>query len=103
VSRRVRGFPTTGDGYPNWTMEHFKQVVANAKQGKIVVLQFHGVPDRVHPWVNTPPEMFRQYMLYLKQQGYRAIAMRDLLQYFDPSHMPHDPLLKRRVESVRPK
>jgi peptidoglycan-N-acetylglucosamine deacetylase len=95
--------PTTGDAYPNWTMEHFKKVVANAKQGKIVVLQFHGVPDRVHPWVNTPPEMFRQYMLYLKQQGYRAIAMRDLLQYFDPSHMPHDPLLKRRVESVRPK
>lgn len=95
--------PTTGDAYPDWTFDHFKKVVAGAKNGKIVVLQFHGVPDVVHPWVNTPPEMFRQYMFYLKEQGYRAIALRDLMPYFDLSHPPDDPLATERVVSVRRK
>jgi peptidoglycan-N-acetylglucosamine deacetylase len=93
--------PTTGDAYPGWTLEHFKKVVAGAKDGKIVVLQFHGVPDIVHPWVNTPPDMFRQYMLYLKQNGYRVIAMRDLQPYFDWARLPHDPMLKQRVDASR--
>jgi peptidoglycan/xylan/chitin deacetylase (PgdA/CDA1 family) len=95
--------PTTGDAYPDWTLEHFKKVVAGAKDGKIVVLQFHGVPDRVHPWVNTPPEMFRQYMDYLKENGFHVIAMRDLLPYFDWDHLPADPMAKERVSSARKK
>src|SRR5205823_2111470 len=41
--------PTTGDAYPNWTFEHFVNVVTNAASGRIVVLQFHGVPDTEHP------------------------------------------------------
>jgi hypothetical protein len=95
--------PTTGDQYPGWTLEHFKKVVANARDRNIVVLQFHGVPDPTHPWVSTPPEMFRQYMLYLKQNGYRTIAMRDLLPYYDWSRLPDDPLLKVRVAAIRKK
>jgi peptidoglycan-N-acetylglucosamine deacetylase len=70
--------------------------LATAKAGEIVVLQFHGVPDTAHPWVNTPPENFRQYMLYLEQNGYRTITMSDLLHYYDPAHLPDDPLLKTR-------
>ncbi len=93
--------PTTGDAYPGWTLAHFKKVVAGAKDGKVVVLQFHGVPDIVHPWVNTPPEMFRQYMLYLKQNGYHVIALQDVLPYYDWSHLPEDPLLKERISTVR--
>jgi peptidoglycan-N-acetylglucosamine deacetylase len=89
--------PTTGDAYPGWTLDHFKKVVAGARDGRIVVLQFHGVPDVAHPWVNTPPEMFRQYMLYLKQNGYRVIALRDLLPYYNWSSLPNDPLLTERV------
>jgi len=88
--------PTTGDAYPAWTFEHFKTVLLSAKPGEIVVLQFHGVPDEKHPWVNTPAAAFREYMTYLKQNGYRALAMRDLLQYYDASHLPDDPLLKAR-------
>ena len=88
--------PTTGDAYPDWTFDHFKNVLASAKPGQIVVFQFHGVPDIAHPWVNTPPEKFRQYMLYLKQNGYRTITMRDILQYYDPSRLPNDPLLTTR-------
>jgi peptidoglycan-N-acetylglucosamine deacetylase len=95
--------PTTGDAYPDWTLEHFNAVVAGARDGKVVVLQFHGVPDTVHPWVNTPPEMFRQYMLYLKQNGYHVIALRDLAPYYDWSHLPHDPMATERVSTARKK
>ena len=51
--------------------------------------------------MNTPPGMFRQYMLYLKQNGYHVIALRDVLPYYDWSHLPDDPLLKERVSSMR--
>ncbi|HKQ75251.1 MAG TPA: polysaccharide deacetylase family protein [Blastocatellia bacterium] len=94
--------PTTGDAYPDWTLEHFKRVLSSAKQGEIVVLQFHGAPDLKHPWVNTPAEAFRQYMTYLKQNGYRAIAIRDLLQYYDSSRALDDPLLKIRLGKDSP-
>jgi peptidoglycan/xylan/chitin deacetylase (PgdA/CDA1 family) len=88
--------PTTGDAYPAWTFEHFKQVLASAQPNEIVVLQFHGVPDEKHPWVNTPPERFRQYMQYLKQNGYRTLALRDVMQYYDTAKWPDDPMLKTR-------
>ena len=88
--------PTTGDAYPAWSFEHFKKVLLSAKPDEIVVLQFHGVPDEKHPWVNTPPAAFREYMMYLNQNGYHALALRDLLQYYDSSQLPDDPLLKAR-------
>jgi peptidoglycan/xylan/chitin deacetylase (PgdA/CDA1 family) len=95
--------PTTGDAYPGWSLEHFKKVVAGAKNGKVAVLQFHGVPDTVHPWVNTPQEMFRQYMLYLKQNGYHVIALGDLAPYYDWSHLPRDPMANEHVSAARKK
>ena len=70
--------PTTGDAYPDWTFEHFQEVISHARTGQIVVLQFHGVPDISHPWVHTPPEQFERYMRHLKQENYRVIALRDL-------------------------
>ena len=88
--------PTTGDAYPAWTLEHFQKVLLSAKSDEIVVLQFHGVPDEKHPWVTTPPAAFREYMMYLKQNGYHTLALRDLLQYYDTSQLPNDPLLKAR-------
>lgn len=88
--------PTTGDAYPDWTLDYFKQVVSHARDGKIVVIQMHGVPDLAHPWVYTPPENFRKYMMYLKENGFKAIAMRDLAQYVDLNNPPDDPLLKVR-------
>lgn len=51
--------------------------------GKIAVLTIHGVPDLLHPWVNTPPEVFERYMKYLKDNGYTVLAMRDLAEYVD--------------------
>ena len=87
--------PTTGDAYPDWTLDHFRRVVAQAGEGRIAVLQFHGIPDRKHPWVHTPPERFREYMSYLKREGYRAIALRDVESYL-PKSRPDDPALRWR-------
>ena len=86
--------PTTGDAYPKWTVEHFEKVIAQSAPGRVVVLQFHGVPDVAHPWVHTPTEMFEKYMRLLKARGFRGIAMRDL----EPvAHtLPADPMRKVR-------
>src|SRR5438552_3572271 len=94
--------PTTGDAYPNWTLEHFKSVVACATNGVAVVLQFHGSPDIAHPWVHTPPEKLREYMTYLKENNFRCIAIRDLEPYIDREHLPDDPLLKARQPPREP-
>lgn len=94
--------PTTGDAYPNWTLEHFKRVVARATNGQIVVLQFHGVPDVAHPWVHTPPERFREYMAYLKANNFRCLAVRALEPYIDRENLPADPLLKVRQPERAP-
>ena len=88
--------PTTGDAYPNWSLEHFTQVVSHAKTGQAVVLQFHGVPDVKHPWVHTPPPNFQQYMSYLKDHGYRVIPLRELAQYINTATPPADPMVKAR-------
>jgi peptidoglycan-N-acetylglucosamine deacetylase len=73
--------PSAGDARPAWTLEDFVRAVSQAKDGKIAVLQFHGVPDREHPWVSTEPEQFEKYLSYLKDNGYRVIALRDVAAY----------------------
>ena len=88
--------PTTGDAYPNWSLEHLKEVVARATNGRAVVLQFHGSPDIAHPWVHTPPERLRQYLAYLKENGFKCIAVKDLEPYIDRENLPADPLLSVR-------
>ncbi len=87
--------PTTGDGYPNWTLNHFRDLVSRARDGAIVVLQFHGVPDVAHPWVHTPPDMFRRYMQHLKENGYRTMALGDLDEFVDDQPVA-DPRLSER-------
>lgn len=54
-----------------------------AQNGKIVVLTLHGVPDVEHPWVNTPPELFNEYLRYLSKHEYKVIALRDLQTYIN--------------------
>ena len=91
--------PTTGDARPTWTLESLRSAAAMARGGKVAVLQFHGVPDREHPWVNTPLERFREYMAWLKSNGYRGIALRDLARYIDPEDAPADAwgIIEQRV------
>ena len=64
-------------------MEKFVSVVRQATAGRVVVLCYHGVPDVQHPWVNVDPVAFREQMHYLKANGYKVIAMRDLTEYID--------------------
>ena len=87
--------PTGGDAYPNWTFEHFRKVVDRVGPGEIVVLQFHGVPDVQHPWVNTSPELFRECMSYLKGGGFRVVALREVEPRL-PRTPPADPLFGTR-------
>ncbi len=85
--------PTTADAYPEWTLDHFKSIIDRAEAGKAIILQFHGVPDIAHPWVDTDPELFSQCMDYLEETGIRVIAMRDLDAYFDIQDV-EDPALQ---------
>jgi peptidoglycan/xylan/chitin deacetylase (PgdA/CDA1 family) len=96
--------PSAGDARPDWTLDDFKRAVHQAGNGRIVVLQFHGVPEYKHPWVHTPPEKFEQYMQYLHDEGYSVIAMRDLERYVDPNEVPADPFAimeQRRATNIQ--
>jgi peptidoglycan/xylan/chitin deacetylase (PgdA/CDA1 family) len=98
--------PSAGDARPAWTLDDFKAAVAQAKHGKIAVLQFHGVPDTAHDWVNSTKEQFESYMKYLADNKFTVIAMRDLARFVDPTVNPNDPFgviedRKRLIEAKR--
>jgi peptidoglycan/xylan/chitin deacetylase (PgdA/CDA1 family) len=73
--------PTTGAAGPNWTFDDFVWAIEQARDGKIAILTFHGVPALEHPWVNTDPDVFETYMNYLRDNVYTVIALRDLTKY----------------------
>ncbi|AMV24930.1 Polysaccharide deacetylase [Gemmata sp. SH-PL17] len=98
--------PTAGDARPNWTLDDLKIAVAQAKHGKIAVLQFHGVPDTAHDWVTTKKEQFEAFVKYLADEKFTVIAMRDLAKFVDPEVAPSDPFgviedRKKLVEAKR--
>src|SRR6185503_19687085 len=84
--------PTAGDARPDWTLDNLKRAAAMARDGRIAVLQFHGVPEGEHPWVNTPRERFEEYMAWLHREGFKVIALRDLAHYVDEKAVPADPM-----------
>jgi len=93
--------PTTGSSGPNWTFEDFVWAVKQARDGKIAVLTFHGVPDLDHPWVHTDCAIFEKFMKYLYDNGYTVIAMHDLVKYVDLTKSPVNPLepIKQRLKA----
>ena len=99
--------PTTGYAGPDWKMKDLKWAIDQAKDGKITVLCFHGIPAIEHPWVSTDLEDFEKYMQYLKDEGCTVIAMRDLAKYVNPNHRPHkaDPYqpVRKRVAQMKRK
>lgn len=101
--------PTTADAYPVWDLEYFKRVVGTTEPGKFVVLQFHGVPDVAHPWVHSDPRKFKQFMQYLKTEGFKVIALRDVSAYLPDDYVPpEDPMMdfrftgKREIQPLTP-
>jgi peptidoglycan-N-acetylglucosamine deacetylase len=96
--------PSAGDARPFWTLENLKRATAQAMNGRIAILQFHGAPDLEHPWVHTPRERLEEYMKYLHDEGFTAIAVRDLARYVDWRQKPDDPwkiIEQRRTELPR--
>ena len=83
--------PSAGDARPFWSLENLKRAATQATKGKVAILQFHGTPDLEHPWVHTPRERFEEYMKYLHDAGFKAIAVRDLARYVDWRQKPEDP------------
>ncbi|MDA0661155.1 MAG: polysaccharide deacetylase family protein [Planctomycetota bacterium] len=83
--------PSAGIPDPEWELEDFERAIRQATRGRIAVLQFHGVPDTAHAWVNTTQEKFSAYMRLLATGGYKVIAMRDLLKYVDADVEPKKP------------
>ena len=82
--------PSAGDAKPKWELEDFVRAVQQAKEGRIAILQFHGVPDTAHDWVSTAVAKFDSYMHYLATEKYQVIALRDLSQYVDVAIQPED-------------
>lgn len=94
--------PSAGDARPKWTLPDFIRAVQQARDGRIAVLQFHGVPDTAHDWVSSDEQKFEAYMKYLNLEGYQVIALRDLLEYVDPNRLPADfqTVIEARRKSV---
>lgn len=88
--------PTTGTPNSRWNLEHFRRAVGKARDGRFVVLRFHGVSDQKGPRLNTPVNLFRQYLAYLDEQGFDVIALRDLERYPPADKLPADPFMRMR-------
>jgi peptidoglycan-N-acetylglucosamine deacetylase len=78
---------------PSWTLRATSRdtiltALRQARDGRIVVLTIHGVPDTPHPWVTTPVETFEELLRALKDGGYRVVAMRDVARYLPPERRP---------------
>jgi peptidoglycan/xylan/chitin deacetylase (PgdA/CDA1 family) len=68
---------------PSFTLdEHNEQEIidafANAKNGHIVVLTVHGVPDLANEALSTSPAVFENCMKYLYDNHYIVVSMRGL-------------------------
>jgi len=83
--------PSAGDARPGWTLDDLKAAVRLARGGRIAVLQFHGVPDTAHDWVNTKKEQFEAYLQFLADEKCTVIALRDLAKYVEPAIVPNNP------------
>src|SRR5207245_11447036 len=83
--------PTAGDARPAWTLDDLKRAVAQARHGRVAVLQLHGVPDTAHDWVSTSKEQFEKFLQHLADEKYTVVALRDLAKYVDPDVAPNDP------------
>jgi peptidoglycan-N-acetylglucosamine deacetylase len=71
---------------PSWAMTadnkaEIMKAFEEARNGKIVVLTIHGVPDAEHPWVTTPPQLFKEYLQYLSDEHFTVISLKELESY----------------------
>jgi peptidoglycan/xylan/chitin deacetylase (PgdA/CDA1 family) len=70
--------------FPSYVLnEHNEQEIidafANAKDGHVVVITVHGVPDLAHEALNTTPAVFEACMKWLNDNHYKVLSMRALM------------------------
>ncbi len=82
--------PSAGDARPKWALADLIRAAEQARDGRVAILQFHGVPDTAHDWVSSSQQNFEAYLKYLKLEGYRVIALRDLQEWVDPAAWPEN-------------
>jgi peptidoglycan/xylan/chitin deacetylase (PgdA/CDA1 family) len=78
---------------PSWTLRETSRdavlaALHEARDGRIVVLTIHGVPDIAHPWVTTPVATFEELLRALQDGGYHVVAMRDVARYLPAGRRP---------------
>ena len=83
--------PSAGDARPKWAIQDLIRTAEQARDGRIAILQFHGVPDTAHDWVSSSQQNFEAYLKYLHLEKYKVIALKDLQEYVDPQIVPEDP------------
>ncbi len=69
---------------PNTDLSDLEWAVRQARDGKISVITFHGVPD-IFSHCSTSPEKFAEHIQYLSNQSTKVISIRDLSKYVDTS------------------
>ena len=85
---------------PSRSWEDFLWALDQAKDGKIAVLGFHGVPGWGKPG-EISVEHFEKILKHLRDNGYKCVALRDLARYVDPTKGPTDPYapIRRRLKA----
>lgn len=82
--------PSTVLGGADLPYDDYVWGVEQAKDGKIAVLTFHGLPS-IYPWVVVERRGFARLMKFLHDNHFTVIALRDLDKYVDPTKRPKDP------------
>ncbi|MEE2658178.1 MAG: polysaccharide deacetylase family protein [Candidatus Latescibacterota bacterium] len=78
--------PTTGAAGPNWGEEDLRWAIDQARDGRVAVLTFHGVPDS-HPHCSTAPGDFERYLQVLVERNCKVIALGELKSYVAPGRL----------------
>lgn len=82
--------PTTVLGGVDLPYDEYVWGEEQAKDGKIAVLTFHGLPS-IYPWVVVERRDFARLMKYLHDHQFTVISLRDLDKYVDPMRRPEEP------------
>jgi peptidoglycan/xylan/chitin deacetylase (PgdA/CDA1 family) len=88
--------PSSGLAVPQWQLHEMIEIVRRAGNGKIAVFQFHGIPDRAHPFCSLPLGRFEEFVEYLARENYTVVSLRDIDKHVQVDRAPQDPLASKR-------
>ncbi|RXK61774.1 hypothetical protein ESA94_01820 [Lacibacter luteus] len=74
----VLELPTFTMGSTEKLQERTWKALKEVKPGQVLLFTIHGVPDIAHPDYTTSVEVFTQYLDFMKERGFKVVALRDL-------------------------